>query len=169
MSNDKPAYYVHGDYACFYPGPFSQWYKSPIEDNGITFTCAEQILMYRKADMFGDNFVKEKILATSNPREHKHLGRQVRNFDNKAWLKVRHGIAVEINLLKFTQNPELKELLLGTGDLILVEASLHDTIWGIGRGLDFPYLADKSQWRGENVLGYALTEVKNKIRQSENI
>lgn len=164
--NNKPAYHIHGEYACFYPGPFSQWYKSPIKDGEFTFTCAEQRIMYCKADLFNDKFIMQKIMETSNPREHKHLGRQVKDFDNQEWLKVRKDIAIQTNFLKFTQHQDLKDLLLSTGDLTLVEASPYDIIWGIGRGLDFPYLANKNQWRGENLLGYVLTEVKGIIRQT---
>lgn len=163
----KPAYHIHGEYACFYPGPFSQWYKSPIQDGELTFTCAEQMLMYRKAKLFNDGDVMHMIMRTNNPREHKHLGRQVKNYKNDVWVKVRQEIAVQNNFLKFTQNEELKKLLLSTGDLTLVEASPYDIIWGIGRGLDFPYLANKNQWRGQNILGYALTEVKRRIREQE--
>jgi len=57
---------------------------------------------------------------------------------------------------KFSQNSELKNLLLQTGDSLLVEASPYDKVWGIGLNeQDAKY----KQWKGEKLLGYALMDV----------
>ena len=46
---------------------------------------------------------------------------------------------------------------------ILVEAAGRDTIWGIGLGQNNPKSRDPIQWRGENLLGFALTKVREKL------
>ena len=62
---------------------------------------------------------------------------------------------------KFEQNEALKEFLVNTGDRILVEASLRDKIWGIGPEQNHTDAADLNKWRGLNLLGFALMEVRN--------
>jgi ribA/ribD-fused uncharacterized protein len=78
--------------------------------------------MYHKALVMGDLETAGKILAAPHPSEAKALGRQVRNFDNAKWNANADRIVEEGNWLKFSQNEDLKEILLGTGDKELVEA-----------------------------------------------
>ena len=73
-------------------------------------------------------------------------------------------IVVEGNKAKFGQNPELKEYLLSTDDAILVEASPYDKIWGIGLDRDTAINGKVEDWKGENLLGCALMEVRDYLR-----
>ena len=66
---------------------------------------------------------------------------------------------------QFSQNPDLKRLILDTDGTVLVEASPRDCIWGIGLGADNPKAQRKATWRGKNLLGYALTEVREQLKQ----
>lgn len=68
------------------------------------------------------------------------------------------------NFLKFSQNEKFKEFLLSTADRILVEASPYDKIWGIGMLETDPKANDPSQWNGENLLGFALMEVRDLLK-----
>ena len=61
---------------------------------------------------------------------------------------------------QFFQNPELKEALLSTAGTTMVEASPFDRIWGIGLTEKNPHAQDRNQWRGRNLLGKILTEVR---------
>jgi ribA/ribD-fused uncharacterized protein len=63
-----------------------------------------------------------------------------------------------------SSNPELKNELLSTGNKILVEASPLDNVWGIGMDEDAQGVEDPSYWLGLNLLGQALTLVKNELR-----
>lgn len=158
-------YSIHGEYACFFQGPFSQWYPSPFEDDGIHFCCCEQAMMYRKAELFHDPASMERIMATESPREHKRLGRLVRNFDAKTWAQHNRDIVLRNNLLKFDSSNFFRDLILSSGDLTFVEASPYDTLYGIGRGLDWHSLSDPATWRGRNLLGQILTETRNILRE----
>ena len=73
------------------------------------------------------------------------------------------GIVVTGNLHKFMDNEDLKLFLLSTRDKILVEASPYDTIWGIGMKEDEPDCHNIRLWKGENLLGFALMEVRGKL------
>ena len=68
-------------------------------------------------------------------------------------------------MLKFDQHPKLKEFLLSTEFDILVEASPYDPVWGIGMNEhDAVKYNDPKEWRGTNLLGYALMEVRDWLR-----
>ena len=103
---------------------------------------------------------KEQILQAPTPAAAKALGRQVRGFDESAWLQHRFGIVVRANQAKFTQNVELGQFLQQTGDRILVEASPVDRVWGIGLAQDDEKVNNPNQWRGLNLLGFALMQVR---------
>ena len=67
-------------------------------------------------------------------------------------------------MAKFESDPAMKEFLLGTGDRVLVEASPRDRIWGIGMGANNENAENPNLWRGKNLLGFALMEVRERIR-----
>ena len=157
-----------GNYLFFLRGPFSQWYQAAMEENGIVFNCCEQYMMFHKAMLFGDDLSAGKILAATDPREQKRLGRQVRNFDNRIWDLNKKEIVFQGNLLKFTQNSSLKSCLLSSGSRIIVEANKHDRVWGIGMYDDDRDLLRTELW-GENLLGRILMEVREKIAAEENL
>jgi ribA/ribD-fused uncharacterized protein len=88
----------------------------------------------------------------------------VKNFDPAVWEKYCRSIVVEGNYYKFTQNADLREFLLGTGDRVLVEASPVDPIWGIGLSAEDAEGTPPDKWPGENLLGFALMVVRDRIR-----
>lgn len=143
--------------------PFSQWYPSPFEVDGHTFGCAEQYMMYRKANLFGDEATAQRILATPDPRAQKALGRQVQGFSEAVWVREREAIVRTGNRAKFTQNPPLRAALLATAGTTLVESSPYDRIWGIGLSADHPAATDPAKWRGLNLLGKILTELRDEL------
>lgn len=107
---------------------FSQWFPAVFVVDDVAYNCTEQYMMAEKARVFGDDDIRQKMLACNDPKEIKALGRQVKNFDAETWRRVSPDIVVKGNLHKFRQNPELCQFLLDTGEKILVEASPYDTI-----------------------------------------
>lgn len=156
-------------YVFFWSGIYSNWYPSQFEVNGRTFSCAEQFFMFAKAMIFEDEETAEKIMATTNPKEQKKLGRRVKTFDEEEWTFWRYHAMCEACYNKFTQNPKLGRELLQTGDKILVEASPYDKVWGIGLGELDPNAEDESKWRGQNLLGQALMQVRDEIRSEGGV
>lgn len=148
----------------FWNGIYSQWHLSNMIIDRVEYNSCEQYMMHQKALLFGDNEMAEEIMKEKNPREQKKFGRQIKNFDKAVWDKNCFAIVYEGNYAKFTQNKDLKEQLLATGDKILVEASPYDNIWGIGMGEDENGIDNPSYWLGLNLLGFAITTVRNQIR-----
>ena len=118
-----------------------------------------------KAYYFGDTNQFDKILAEEKPGKMKSYGRRVKGYTDEAWDAVKYPIVVAGNYAKFTSNPKLKDLLLQTEDREIAEASPIDKIWGVG--CSATKAKDRANWKGENLLGKALMEVRQMIRDEE--
>jgi ribA/ribD-fused uncharacterized protein len=143
---------------------FSQWYASPFVVNGRRYATAEHWMMAKKALLFSDEEIFQKIMAAEKPAVAKALGREVRNFDPEIWNQSAYAIVVEGNQQKFGQNDALKKFLLTTREKVLVEASPADAIWGIGLPHDNTNASNPFLWRGSNLLGFALMEVRDYLK-----
>ena len=144
---------------------FSQWYNCKFVVDGITYHTAEQYMMAQKALLFNDNEIFHKIMSSKSPKEYKGLGRKIKNFSDSKWNENKYQIILKGNIAKFSQNEKLKVFLLNTGTKILVEASPYDKIWGIGLSADQENIKNPLTWNGENLLGFALMEVRDLISE----
>ena len=144
-------------------GCLSQWWPSPFVVDGVRYATAEHYMMVGKARLFGDEATASRMLAAPSPGAVKALGRQIPGFDQAAWDKHRFEIVVAGNVAKFGHNPDLGDYLRRTGSRILVEASPMDRVWGIGLTATDPRVSDPEQWRGLNLLGFALMATRARI------
>lgn len=142
----------------------SQWWEGVFEAEEVLYKSAEHWMMAQKAKVFEDEASYELILKSKSPAEAKKLGRKVKNFDSKVWSEKRYEVVKEGNIYKFGQGRQLKEYLLGTGGAVLVEASPFDQIWGIGLTQNAPNIENPNTWLGDNLLGFALMEVRDELR-----
>lgn len=144
---------------------YSNFYYSPFYHEGVFFKWSEQAIMWRKAKLFGAEKVMKKILLAEEPQQCKILGRSKEiNFCDEVWDENKEKIFLEVLRDKFKLT-ELREQLLSTGERELVEASPYDTIWGIGMRENHPDVTDKKKWRGQNLLGKLLTELREEIKE----
>lgn len=144
-------------------GFLSNWYLSDFSINGISFTSMEQYMMHQKAVCFQDENIAEQILATKDVAKIKELGRCVSGYNDQYWNGVRQIIVYEGLLVKFTQNELLKKQLKDTQNAILAECAVKDRIWGIGLSMNDSNRLKPELWKGQNLLGFALMMVRNKI------
>lgn len=137
--------------------PFSNWYLCDFTYKGIKFNCSEQAMMWEKCLSSNDEVAAERVLAESEPRNQKGIGRSIINFNVPKWDSTKYEIVKDILRHKFSQNAGLLKLLKKhTGDTF-VEASPYDRIWGIGFTKE-DALSNKDKW-GDNLLGKMLTEL----------
>jgi ribA/ribD-fused uncharacterized protein len=145
----------------------SQWWPAAFSIDGQAYASAEHYMMAQKARLFGDAETCAQILSAASPAEAKSLGRRVRGFDEQLWTAHRFRIAVDGNAAKFGQNAELGNWLVGTGSRVLVEASPVDRVWGIGLAADDKRALDVANWRGLNLLGFALMQVRASLQSGK--
>lgn len=161
-------------YVFFWGGIFSNWanvpegikFTNPNTGENMTFESSEQLFMYLKACYFGDSEIAKKILETRSPKEAKSLGRKVRGFNEGLWEKAREEKMMIALKYKLASWPLFQAELLNEDykGKTFVEASPYDKIWGIGLGEDNPEVNNKSSWRGLNLLGKLLTELRDSIK-----
>ena len=144
-------------------GALSHWYLARTQDDqGNVFPTVEHYMMYQKAILFGDQAIAKEVLSTPFPEKAKAAGRRVQGFDGKIWTTHREQIVFDGNFLKFSQHQDLKTILLGTDQKLLVEASPEDRLWGIGYSAeDAAHHTDN--W-GENLCGKNIQKVRDKLQ-----
>jgi ribA/ribD-fused uncharacterized protein len=142
-----------------------QWQQSYFEVDMDTYSCAEQYMMAEKARLFEDEDAEAQIMQAVHPKEMKALGRKLKNFDQNIWDKAKYSVVLNGNYYKFAQNKEMRDFLLATGNKVLVEASPLDTIWGIGLREGDTKAQNPATWRGTNLLGFALMEVRDELKK----
>jgi len=128
---------------------FSNFYPASFELDGWTWACSEQAFMSYKSK---DKSYQAKIRRASNPFDAKSLGRNAELRPD--WDGVKFEIMVKVLEAKFGQNPDLRDLLLSTGEARIHE-NCSDPWWG--GGPNFP--------RGKDLLGRALMRVRSKLAQ----
>ena len=144
-------------------GYLSNWYQSEFILNHVKFSSMEQFMMYQKAVIFQDQIIAKAILQTKDVAKIKQLGRQVSNYNDHIWNGIRQIVVYEGLIAKFSQNNELKKQLKETQTAILAECAVKDRIWGIGLSMKDSKRFDITQWKGQNLLGYALMEVRKRL------
>ena len=126
-------------------GFLSNFYEVEVEYDGYTYRNSESAFQAQKDVSRREEFTN--LTATKS----KWLGKRV-NL-RKDWESVKLGIMEEIVRNKFSQNPELKQKLIDTGDRLLIEGNdWRDTFWGICNG------------KGQNHLGKILMKIREELK-----
>jgi len=155
---------------------FSNFHYAPFDFHLPEFAChegwshtiycevSEKAIMLTKAALMKDREIFEEIIQTKDPAAVKALGRSVSPWNQALWDAHLEAVAFEVVRQKFASSRQLRDLLFTTGDHVIAEATRNDSIWGIGINVDDPRVQDQRQWRGRNVLGFALMRVREHLR-----
>lgn len=128
----------------------SNFYNSKINVFGLTFENGEAAFQSQKTL---DKDIQKKFCSL-NPTESKKMGRMV-NL-RKDWESIKMDVMEEVIRAKFSQNEELKNKLLQTGDRYLEEGNTWgDKIWGTVNG------------SGANLLGQILMKIREEFKELE--
>lgn len=138
-------YSTHGPY-----GELSNFASYGIEMEGKWYPTTEH---YFQAQKFLDDAYREQIRQAHSPMFAARLGRSRKVPLRSDWEDIKLNVMRAALRKKFSTHPELRELLLGTGDEELVEDAPGDYFWGCGK--------DGS---GQNWLGKLLMEVREELR-----
>lgn len=141
----------------FYSGPPCNFWRSPIQGSHHTFgpwraPTVEHPLQAWKATSRRDFFY---VLSAVGPGIAKERGRSIQMRPD--WDEIKYNVACYLLGLKFSQNPDLRDYLLGTGDQDIFEDSPTDFIWGVRDA--------QRGYTGQNLLGKALMQVRAEIRE----
>lgn len=142
----------------------SNMHPAKVVINGQNFLTSEHAYQYSKAVMCGRDDLAKSIKDSVNPKKAKYYGNKV--ITSKEWENNKKSIMRCIVLGKFTQNELLREKLLDTGRLPLMECSTN-TYWGTGWRLDSPEWKKSSVYHGSNNLGTILSEVRELVGASD--
>ena len=133
-------------------GEFSNFATFPVKIGKLTWPTSEH---YFQAQKFSDKGHAEKIRRATSPMMAARLGRDRAVPLRKDWEAVKLGVMRQALQAKFTQHPELKELLLSTGNRRLIESTPNDDYWG-----------DGGDGSGKNMLGRMLMEIRSELNQT---
>lgn len=146
-------------------GYLSNWYPSHFDLDGMHFSSVEQYIMYRKCMILGDKASAKAVMATDDVAKQQAIGKNASGYIDAVWDGIRQMVVFRGLMAKFTQNEELRQKLLDTGDAYLVECAKSDIIWACGISLYDDKRFDAHNWKGRNILGFALMEVREWLRK----
>ena len=133
-------------------GEFSNFAKYPIILKGKEWPTSEH---YFQGQKFEGTAHEETIRKAKNAFSAAKLGRSLAPLP-KDWDDKRVSVMFEAVQAKFTQHPELRNMLLATGDVELIEHTRNDDFW-----------ADRGDGSGQNMLGKILMDVRAELKKQD--
>lgn len=149
-------------------GCFSLFSSCEFKDiNGLKYSSLIHFTNARKAILFGDHSAHKKIMETKDLSEIIEIGQHIKHFDREKWDKVSSKFTYEGNIYKFSQNEKLFELIfLYSLDTIFVNCDQNDPKYGNGLSIKDPNSLNPIEWKGENMLGFQITKVRDTFLKS---
>lgn len=130
---------------------------------GHPYNSIEQYLAHTRSRIMGRRHLEEQAVTLTDPGEAKRILNILREEPHQGrWEEQRQQVLRRGLFAKFSQCEDLKEYLLSSGKRILGEASLN-RVWGIGLTLTNRAKLNPKQWRGDNLQGRTLMEVREQL------
>ena len=143
-----------------------------IEFNGTMYNSAHQAIAAEIAKSFNDQDNLQKIMTAETPDEVTYNLDDVpgdAESNETKWNDLTRQLINDVNLSKFEQYPELAGRLLETKSATLGAYIPDDNLIGIGISLDNIQSKNPVNWTGQNLLGKALMNIREKIRSDREI
>ena len=120
--------------------------------------------MQQKSLLAGDDDTAQKIMREADPVKQKQLGKSIKHFDRKQWVKEAKSLVKAGIRAKVEQNPYIKDLLISTDKRRIAEANAFDRLFAIGYSLEDKRAWDINNWdRGQNIMGTLLEEIRDEL------
>lgn len=132
-------------------GEFSNFASYPIFLSDKTWPTTEH---YFQAQKFAGTEHEEIIRLEESPMKAARMGRDRNRPLRSDWESVKDNVMRTALFAKFSQHPELRSLLLGTGEATIVEHTENDNYWG-----------DGGDGTGRNMLGIMLMDLRSQLRK----
>ncbi|HEY9669226.1 MAG TPA: NADAR family protein [Coleofasciculaceae cyanobacterium] len=142
-------YKVSDPYGCF-----SNFSLHPIQMEGLPWQTVEHYYQSQKFVGTENEYLVPCIRDAQTPMDAAKIGRDRTLKLRSDWEQVKQQVMWQGVLTKFMTHPDIQEILLSTGEELIVEDSPTDYYWGCGQ--------DKT---GQNQLGKILMKVRSEIRQ----
>lgn len=137
-------------------GEFSNFSQHAVYLQGKIWRTTEH---FYQAQKFSDPELQERVRSASSPMIAKEIANQLElQYLQSNWHNKKEKVMWEALMAKFTQHPELKELLLSTQQRDIAEHTRNDNYWG-----------DAGDGSGLNRLGELLVQLRSQIRESQEI
>jgi ribA/ribD-fused uncharacterized protein len=147
--------------------PMSNHFKCKFTIDDVVYTSAEQFYVHKTAQFFGDAVMADEIMKQTDPVQHKRSLRKIKNYDHARWHQEgAKKVMKEAMLAKFSQNPDVQQFLINTGDKVIAESNPTDLYWGTGLSIWANDAAKKDQWKGGNQAGQLLMEVRDTVQKN---
>lgn len=131
----------------------SNMYSCKVEFGDFVFNSSEAAYQAQKSTTQAEMFTK------LSGRDSKILGRKMLLPDN--WEETKYEKMERIVKAKFTQNSDLREKLLATGDAKLIEGNYwHDNYWGDCNCTKCKDIV------GKNCLGEILMKIRDELKEN---
>jgi predicted NAD-dependent protein-ADP-ribosyltransferase YbiA (DUF1768 family) len=132
--------------------------------NSTKYTSLLQAYEVERVTAIGRKDLRPVLLKQVNPK-------QIRTMASRVVGKLENAREIWIQILKSatSQDPRFKILLQLTGDDIIVYADPRDTVLGVGLPAEDPAITDRTQWKGENMLGEAWQAVRSSLAEIEQL
>jgi len=130
-------------------GDFSNFSKHPITLKDKVWKTTEH---YFQAQKFAGTEHEEEVRLCKGPWSAAEMGRRRDLPLRKDWEEVKEAIMKEALMAKIAQYPQIKDLLLSTGDDEIVEHTSNDNYW-----------ADGGDGSGKNRLGVLWMEIRKTL------
>ncbi|EGC29752.1 hypothetical protein DICPUDRAFT_42446 [Dictyostelium purpureum] len=137
---------------------FTNFYESPFYLDGKLWTTSEHYFQAQKFSPYQS--LIEHVRNLPSPREAFNFTKKpdLQIDIRKDWHEIKDIIMYNALFAKFTQNHYLRQLLLSTGDMKLIEDSPIDNYWGVGK-----------DGTGKNKLGETLMDLRRSLNMTPSL
>lgn len=134
---------------------FTNFSEHPVSLGGRSWRTTEHFFQAQKFSTT-DPASFDAVWSAATPKEAAAIGRERSRPLRADWEAVKDDIMRIAVFTKISSYPEIRDLLMGTGEAMIIEDSPYDSYWGSG--------ADGT---GRNMLGKILMEARSILKAGD--